>query len=457
MKVISGLIPILLDATRLDVFDAHYSFSAEQFNITRLARSLGALPRRGVLVRSLIFAARLGSSVFKRGKIEKVRVPKHGIVAPCFTDNGDAAARPVVDRISGASLVRIGDDPALSFNSFRCRIMSLPFFCFAIRDLFKATPYQRTIMSYYFDEYWNSYGYYVLCRLYLRTYEPKAIMVSNDHSLLIRTIVLAARDARVPSIFMQHAAVSNILPPLIFDYAFLDGRNSLKQCLENGDTSTEIFVAGIPKMDFTANWNRTREEIGVVGVATNPLDDLLEVKELCLRLKSHYPDKDLILRPHQAFRQHNESLKQFCCDSSIEFSDPYEETANDFLTRLDILVSGQSTIHLEATLLNILSLYFPYGGKRGDHYGFLEAKLIRECATIEQLIYEIDRSETLYPDVRSRAKPFCGSIDTRYDGHSAELIARTIQDLLETGTFEPKNAPWVVSEDCSHAYVLEGS
>ena len=444
---------ILSDATNLDVFNAHYSFSEEGMGVLDVLRNQGVLPRRGIFVRILAFFWRWGCSCFKRKENHNRDAAKNGIMAPYFSNNQYVAVQPVVEHLDGAFLVRVGDDPALSFDSFRCRLISLFFLFYAIQDLCRATPYQRIMMSYYFDEYWNSYGYYVLCRLYLRTYKPRALLVSNDHSLRIRTVVLAARDASVPTVYIQHAAISNTLPPLMFDYAFLEGSNSLKQCLKNGETNTEIYVSGIPRMDFTAKNSRTRKTIERLGVAVSFFDDLLTAKELCQRLKSRFLDKRLILRPHPGLGQHFDNLRTFCCDLGIEFSDPEKESATDYLCRLDVLIAGESNIHLEATLQNILSLYFPLGGERRDHYGFLDSKMVHECKTVDQVVAQIDQAEGAYPNVRSRAQGFCATVNTRWDGHSTELIAETLTNIFfKENDKRDLEKQWVGSAECHHAY-----
>jgi len=453
MNKIFDLISILRDASHLNVFDANFSFSSEKMNRLSGTRDRGALPRRRGLFRVVAFCCKWGQAFFPRKHLER-GVQKGSILAAYVTNNQYLALKPVVDKIPEASLVEIRGDPALSPDSFLCRTVSALFFFHALWNVVWATPYQRKAMAYFFDVYWNCYGFYVQSRLYYRFYKPKALLVSNDHSVLPRTLMLAARDAGVPTIYMQHAAVTSMFPPLLFDYAFLEGRVSLMQYLQAGETSSQIYLAGIPKMDFSAEKVRQRGKVEALGVAINASDNFSHARALLQKLNARYAGKEIFFRPHPALARSFDEMKGFCEQEQIVFSNPVEETAGEYLSKLDVLIAGTSSIHLEATLQNILSLYFPLGENRNDAYGFLEFGMVDKCETIEELIEKIDCAEVSYPNVRCRAKAFCATVDTRYDGQSSELIAKTLLNIFRKEDSVMPNMVWAVSNERSHAYEL---
>jgi len=55
------------------------------------------------------------------------------------------------------------------------------------------------------------------------------LVVANDHSYPCTTIVKAAQDEGVKTVYIQHASVSDKFPALKFDYALLEGLDSLEK------------------------------------------------------------------------------------------------------------------------------------------------------------------------------------------------------------------------------------
>ena len=73
--------------------------------------------------------------------------------------------------------------------------------------------------------------------------KPKLVIVSNDHSLNCRSLRLAAQILGIRTLYIQHASISNIFPPLEFDYALLDGLVSYKKyvsCYEKNKNNNRV-------------------------------------------------------------------------------------------------------------------------------------------------------------------------------------------------------------------------
>ena len=459
MDLIKTFLSILSDAKKLDIIDANYQLSRKDANVLTIFSNINILPKKGILIRFLSFFYRWFRSFLKFlfRRWEQIDHPKeNGTLVPYFIGNSYLAVLPVVNHLDTANLIQIGSSPELGMNSFRCHAISFLFLGSLIKSFRKATSYQRVTMKYFFDQYWRSYGYYVLCRLYLQKYKQRAVLLSNDHSLPSRTILLAARDEHILTFYMQHAAISKVLPPLIFDYALLEGKASAEQCLKNGATTTQMFICGIPRMDFSLKKQRTRDQIKTIGIAINALDDFLIAEKLGRQLKEKYPNKQFIFRPHPALSPKFDAFKSTYSEMDIVFSNPIQEHVSKFLEKIDLLVSGESNIHLETILLNISSIYFACGGIRRDFYGFLEHKMIPECTSIEAVIKQIDQLDANpTKNIRLHAKEYCGTIGTDYDGRSSELIAETIQSLLDSKKEPIKNSKWAVSNFCDHVYELK--
>jgi hypothetical protein len=122
------------------------------------------------------------------------------------------------------------------------------------------------------------------------------------------------------------------------------------------------------------------------------------------------------------------------------FSDFNHQTSFDFLNNIDILISGDSNIHLEATLLNIYSIYFDPHGTKLDWYGFHKNDLIPYYSETEKLFSDLSFLIKNRPDVRYKAKIFCDNIQTQYDGNSNFLITSVLNNYdLNSVFFENKD------------------
>ena len=90
------------------------------------------------------------------------------------------------------------------------------------------------------------------------------IFLTSDHSALQRPIAFAARFMGVPTAFIPHAGVTKGLPPLCFNFAFLDGLHAARQYARYGASNTTVLLAGTPRLD--AVMQRRRAEGRRLGI-----------------------------------------------------------------------------------------------------------------------------------------------------------------------------------------------
>jgi len=428
MKKLSS---ILKYACKLDLLDACYIYSSKEMNYYSLLKNKGMLPkRRGILVRYLIAIKICFTTFFKHRVICSINLNQSNIFFPFDTKNQEAAVFPVIENLYAIQPIKV-QGSSIDPSVFRSRIVSLCFLFHALACRKRANCYQKKMMSYFFDQYLLCYGHYFNASLFFRRQRPSAVLLANDHSMTARVIALAARDAGIMTIYIQHASVSENFPPLLYDYAFLDGKDALRKYLSQGRTQTKIFLAGIPKMDSLINEYRPLHSVDTIGIAINLLDDLRKVICVVKVLRSKFQEKIIVLRPHPALGSDLDMLRDICANLDVLLSDPHEEDVGDFLTRITLLISGESNIHLEATLLNKVSIYYPFG-ERLDHYGFLEERLIFESHHLKELITEIIAVDKQYPSVLLRAKNYCATIGTSYQGRSSELVAQSLNEIVNS-------------------------
>ncbi len=352
-------------------------------------------------------------------------LPHYRILFVFNTTNQHRSLAPVYAQIEEAKIVNAEHNDLPLFFAY---LLALPFFPLIIFKLLQAKGDERRAFSYVFDVYWFAYGYYLLVRLLIRSISPKAVVVANDHVMWLRAFAKAAQDERIPTIYIQHASVTKRFPPLSFDYALLEGIDTLNKYVSCGPSQTEVFLVGMPKFDAYIDSLNSNEQARSIGICTNPLDTIEEVKKLCDCLSKSFPNLDFILRPHPGDKR-NKKWEELAGMNSWQFSSGKEEGVFRFLQCVDVIIAGDSSIHLEAALLNVYPIYYVFGRQKRDSYGFHNAGLVEYCATPEDVRSKINELREYIPAVRVKSKMFNATVNTVYDGRSTELTCLLINQI----------------------------
>jgi hypothetical protein len=294
---------------------------------------------------------------------------------------------------------------------------------------FRSQGLLRRSFHYGFDSYLLVYGFYIVSRLWLRNVKPAGVVVSNDHGVITRSFTLAAKHMGISTFYLPHASITEKFPPLMFDYAFLDGLDALCKYESCGPSKTKIFLIGIPKLDPYINQLNHRPVVSTIGVCTNKFDAFERVEELCKMLRKSFPDISLFLRPHPGDTRRME-WKGLAENFDIHYSDSRVETSFEFLKGVDVILAGESNILLEAALINVLPIYYDFPRTHMDWYGFQRQGLVEYVSEIEEVFIIIQKILKNRPDVRIKTKYYCATVDSRYDGQSTELTTKLIKALV---------------------------
>ncbi|GGG42007.1 hypothetical protein [Hymenobacter glacieicola] len=283
----------------------------------------------------------------------------------------------------------------------------------------------------FFDLIFNAVGYYeVYCRA-LRHYQPRAIVFANDHNDDARALLLAARACGVPTAYMQHASVSTNFPPLGFDFSLLEGQDALDKYRQCGPVAGRVELVGMPKADaFLARKNQ-RPNVRRVAVAINTLDETEAVAATLAHLLQEFPDLTFTFRPHPGDRRDFSFLRQQ--HPQLQFSDARQQSVFEFLAEHDALVAADTSTHLEATLLNLASIYFRFGshGVAEDYYGYAARGLVERAHTLPELSAALRRYQQHKPaDLYRRAAYYNATLGTPDEGHSQERAVRLLREWL---------------------------
>lgn len=261
------------------------------------------------------------------------------------------------------------------------------------------------------------------------TTRPECIIISNDHMPIYRSIAMAARMTNVPCIYIQHASVSQDFPSLIGGFSLLDGRDTFVKYFESGKKSWGTAkLVGIPKYDSFIGKVNYQQGVNKIGLPYNLLVDVLDVVSVVEELGNAFPSKTIVVRPHPADKRRIPGFKA----KNIVFSLPQEETSFEFLAKLDCVVSPSSSILLEASLMNVYPICFNLGNNNiGDIYGFVKSGLAASCTNSRDLIAQVSLIAKVRPFVRDKAKYYCSTLGTEFEGKSSEIARQLIDGYLE--------------------------
>ena len=427
---------LLEDTLHIPLFDLNYLASSEQADVYAYNP---ALRRRGIGICVLVFFYRMLKSGWRwrpapkrLGRVDPALADKVWVVAE--TKNQYDALRPVYAQLENAAQVSLEALPGTPFPTLAAYLTAILFWPLPVFRFFAASSYQRRSYAYVFNDYWLTYGYYLTARLWLRRLRPRAVVVANDHNMKTRTLVRAAHDEAVPTAYLQHASVTEKFPPLSFTYAFLDGQDALEKYTAIGPSETQVFLAGIPKFDAFLTCRNDRTTAARLGICINLLDASDRVLSLCRLLRARFPDLPVSLRPHPSDSRDWTGLLTDSPTNSptvgdIDISDAKLELSFAFLKRVDAIIVGDSNITLEALLMNVTPLYYDFSGQASDHYGFVRRGAVT-LLTTEELLEAVTALQHHKPAVRQRSKAYCATVDTCYDGRSAQLVARTLEQRL---------------------------
>lgn len=285
----------------------------------------------------------------------------------------------------------------------------------------------------FFDLIFVAIGYYEVYRRALRHYRPRAVIFANDHNDDARALLLACQAEGIPTAYVQHASVSRWFPPLSFDLNLLEGRHTLDTYRECGPIVGRVELIGMPKADaFLAQRNQS-QRVTRVGIAASLLDPTNELIRTLSDLIVALPGLLFTFRPHPNDPRDFRDLLTARFPSLL-FSDARTESIFEFLTKQDALIAAETSSHLEATLLNVVSLYYRFGPGyelSHDYYGFVRHGVATECQTLTALIEELQRYAVAKPiALYQRAAYYCATIGTAYEGRSSELGANILRIWL---------------------------
>lgn len=216
------------------------------------------------------------------------------------------------------------------------------------------------------------YRYLILSKLFKSIkIEGNGIAIFlNDHSPFEVALNEFLRSNKIRTGYLQHSWINGDWPECYFDYLFLDGP-FFQNFLTKGFLKPKCFYVGNMYKSYFKPFYERKER--VLGVALSQSTSTFQVKCLIPRVHDNFPDYKIILRWHPTDNRY--LIDNFY--DKYENSSGKEESSSDFLSRISILLGGNTNMLYEATVNGVGAGYLQNFDSAGyDYYGFVKNKIV---------------------------------------------------------------------------------
>ena len=297
---------------------------------------------------------------------------------------------------------------------------------FALISLYiQSNPRERLIIRTYFDEFFSVAGFIKVYDKLLSHNDVRLIILANDHSVLTRALIQVAKIKGIKTLYLQHCSVTEKFPKLLFDYCFLDGEESLLKYLQAGEPLGRVYLSGNPRFDAMAKCKvKQRLNHKNIGIALSDLDKEEDIRNFIIELLKHGL-QHLTVRPHPAANFDSKWYEEH----GVAYSNSKIENPFEFVSRMDLVIAGESGIHLDAAMMNVRSICYDISNSiPGDYYSYIKNGLVVHAANIEELFALIENEDAdLYVNRQKKACWYNAAYGTPYEGHVGEMIADFIR------------------------------
>ena len=360
-------------------------------------------------------------------KYKSLPVNYKGLVFFGVSLNNRRSLEPIIDNVEKDTFLYLNNH-VTDVHKRRAWWHSIPYIFTLIKLYKKSNQEDKSLIIKYFTRLLTTYGLYKVAGEMLDKYNAKVLVLANDHNDINRCLIFNALERNIKTVYVQHASVKKGFPRLDFTYSFLDGLESLHKYLYAGKPNGEVYLSGGVRFDFLYDKIVKRnDEVKKIGVAINMLDDFEKVKNLCLFLKNEGYE-DIILRPHPRY-QHLDT--EWLIKNNISISNPKEESSFDFIANIDFMISNESAIHLDASIMYCPTvLYNMSDNKVLDDYNFIKNNLVKLANTDEELLMFIKNPKDILP-TREVLQYYNASSNTHLEGKLGTTIARFLELLCQ--------------------------
>ena len=341
--------------------------------------------------------------------------------------NNRRSLEPIINNVENDTYLYLNNH-VTDVHKRRAWWHSIPYLFSLIKLYKKSNKEDKALILKYFTRLWTTYGLYKIAGEMLDKYNVKVLVLANDHNDINRCLIFNALEKGIKTVYVQHASVKRGFPRLDFTYSFLDGKESLEKYLYDGKPKGEVYLSGGVRFDSLYDKIVKRNyETQRIGIAINMLDDFEKIKSLCLFLKNNNYN-NLILRPHPRYQHLN---SEWLINNNISISNPKEESSFEFISKIDFMISNESAIHLDASIMYCPTvLYNMSDNKVLDDYNFVKNALVKLANTDEELLNFIKNPKDVMP-TKETLQYYNASSNSHLEGKLGITIAHFLELLCQ--------------------------
>ena len=340
---------------------------------------------------------------------------------------------PIVRQITGGKVIPILSQD--SYPNWRVYWYALPHLLELCLEIKEADKDHRSTIRRFFPKFWRMYGYQRLVSEMLDYYKPSVVVMANDHLPMNRNLMHEANKRGIPTVYVQHAAVTEKFPPLQFTYSLLDGEDSFRKYDAKEGNSGQIYLTGGIRFDVIKDFPKKKLEKVTVGVAINLVDSEKKVKEVCEGIKKYLRERGtVVLRPHP--QMDLEYWEKWCEEYGMGFSNAKDESSFAFISRISVLLANQSSIHLDAAMCRTPSVVYGMSeSEQEDNYAFVKNGMVPRVDNEESLFKLLDGINSYKYDDKV-VKYYNCSYKSEYEQHVSEMMADLLVHISENNVKE---------------------
>lgn len=362
-------------------------------------------------------------------KYARVNANYKGVVFLYETINQRNALNPIIQKYQSTNPLILFPE---TLPLWRTYVYALPFL-FQLFELYLSSSIDRKkVIRAYFSRFWQSYGTYIFFYKIVQYYQPRVLIMANDHNVWQKCLIQIANEKGIETIYVQHASVSELFPPLRFSYACLDGLESWDKYKKTGVNTGNIYLTGGVRFDAVPKLCAHKiieSRYNFIGIAANALDSKEKIKELCLALHNRVNEIKIVFRPHPEILN-DIDLIRWCLSKGLSISYPNKESAYEFLSRIDLLISNESAIHLDALICHTNTILFNMSDDPfRDYYGYVHKDLVRHMESIDDVIKCI-HNKYKHMVSSNLIEYYHAAYRTKYEGEVAMIIVKLIDSIL---------------------------
>lgn len=254
-----------------------------------------------------------------------------------------------------------------------------------IHPNYSGRAYRKIMRNYHWYDYFvEVFG----------NHKPRMILLANDHLPYARALALSARKEGIATVYFQHAHVGEDFPTPIFDVSFLYGAASEKIYARK---SNDFYSVKIGSFNRCRQLRYDNSDLRI-GLAFNPYDDIEAIREQIEYFQNNLGHEVVLLRFHPRFGKHYKEELEI--DAEMDFSD---RRICEYLSRIQVLISGQSSILLDAALNGVLPILYQPNDQAIGGYDFEKNGLCIKCKNLEEILSAVENKDRFIENIETAA------------------------------------------------------